>query len=46
MFEKDQNLKFQCLEKLKFRIPMIEKSNSNVWKKQNLEFQWLEKVDI
>ena len=31
MFEKDQNLKFQCLEKLKFRIPVIEKS-------KNLEF--------
>ena len=36
---KSQNLEFQCLEKLTFRIPMFRKS-------QNLEYQYLEKTKL
>ena len=39
MFGKSQNLEFQCLEKLKFRIPMFEERG-------NLEFQSLKKGEI
>ena len=39
MFGKSHNFEFQCLEKLKFRIPMFGKI-------QNLQFQCLENAKI
>ena len=49
IFGKSKNLKFQSLEKPKFRIVMFRKGkiwDSDVWKSQNLEYQCLEKVEI